>query len=339
MKKIITILLTVLMCVFMVTTSLAATTRIEGNIPGTNEKYEYIESAQISIPESDWIFNFENVTAKVGYTEKTHSDFSRSEPIPTYRFTILGYEGGFSINNNAWIVCNWTAKEDFSFDGDLVYEANSFQSFLQLPDNSSKGYRTYEIAVHKTSEGSEDDNIVACVEIFFGEYVEFCSPNITPATNNLLLNDSYDTVDIESFIINNDESTDYQITSGAQTQWIENSTNAIKFVSNGEFDKFVGVEIDGELVDNSNYIASEGSTIIELKPSFLSSLNVGEHSLTIVFSDGEASTQFEIRKANSTQDVVIPNTDAGVNCAVVFLMAISSLACGLMVIKSNKTHS
>lgn len=200
MKKFLSILLSVIICSSMATISFATVTEKEGTIPGTTETYEYVETAHISIPESDWVFTFENVTAIVGYTEKTHFDFSPTNPIPIYRFTILGDVGGFSINNDAWIVCHYVAEEEASFYGDLVYDANSFETF-SLPYGYTKGYRTYEVAV---KESSESDSIVACVEIYFGEYVErACSERIY-TDNNLLLSSYYDTVDIDNFIINYD---------------------------------------------------------------------------------------------------------------------------------------
>ncbi len=200
MKKFFAVLLAAIICFSTATTSFAATTKIEGIIPGTKETYEYVESAHISIPESDWVFTFENLTAIAGYTEKTHPDFSRNEPIPTYRFTILGNAGGFSIDNDAWIVCHYIAEEIASFDGDLAYEANSFETF-SLPYGCTKGYRTYQVAVKETSES---DSIVACVEICFGEYIEKDYVEGVYVDNNLLLSSYYNTVDVDNFIINLD---------------------------------------------------------------------------------------------------------------------------------------
>ena len=65
--------------------------------------------------------------------------------------------------------------------------------------------------------------------------------------------------------------------------------------------KFVGVKVDGTLVDAKNYTVKEGSTIVTLKADYLNTLSVGTHTFEILWTDGSASTTFTI-KANTSDD-------------------------------------
>ena len=96
---------------------------------------------------------------------------------------------------------------------------------------------------------------------------------------------------------------DYKITEGADGTWKQDSDGTLKFVANGDFSKFTGVKVDGMLVAADQYTAISGSTIITLKKSYLDTLAIGKHTLTVVYKDGECSTEFEILiEASSTNN-------------------------------------
>lgn len=57
--------------------------------------------------------------------------------------------------------------------------------------------------------------------------------------------------------------------------------------------------VDGTLIDADKYTAASGSTVITLKKDYLDTLSVGKHTLTVVYSDGECSTGFEIKADQS----------------------------------------
>ena len=44
-----------------------------------------------------------------------------------------------------------------------------------------------------------------------------------------------------------------------------------------------------------------GSTIVTLKVDYLKTLSVGTHKLTVVYNDGECSTNFEVKKSADSQ--------------------------------------
>ena len=97
------------------------------------------------------------------------------------------------------------------------------------------------------------------------------------------------------------ETPNYKIIEGANGTWTQNRDGTLVFRANGDFSKFTGVKIDGTLIDPKNYTAKSGSTIITLKADYLKTLSVGTHKLTVVYTDGECSTNFEVKQAASEQ--------------------------------------
>ena len=92
----------------------------------------------------------------------------------------------------------------------------------------------------------------------------------------------------------------YDIVEGDGSSWTEDSDHNITFVVNGLFSKFVGIKVDGKDVDKANYEVKAGSTIITLKASYLDTLAVGEHTITVVYTDGSTDGTFNVHaKANS----------------------------------------
>lgn len=124
----------------------------------------------------------------------------------------------------------------------------------------------------------------------------------------------------------------YQIIDGANSSWTHDSDGNITIRGNGDFSKFTGVKLDGNLIDKSNYTAKEGSTIITLKASYLNTLSAGTHTVEILWTDGSASTTFTI-KANTTDNKPSSGTDkkddapkTGDNTPSVWLFILSILS-------------
>ena len=86
----------------------------------------------------------------------------------------------------------------------------------------------------------------------------------------------------------------YKIVNGASQTVTENSDKTVSFRSNCGIEKFIRLEIDEELVEPENYILKEGSTIVELKPEYLATLEVGKHGVSIISQDGTADTTLRI---------------------------------------------
>ena len=94
-------------------------------------------------------------------------------------------------------------------------------------------------------------------------------------------------------------SVDYEILDGANTSWEQNSDGSLSIRGSGAISKFVGVKVDGNLVDVKNYTVKEGSTIVTLKADYLNTLSVGNHTFEIIWTDGTATTRFTVSKSDS----------------------------------------
>lgn len=94
----------------------------------------------------------------------------------------------------------------------------------------------------------------------------------------------------------------------------------LTFRANTPFSGFLGVQVDGETIDQSCYIAEEnGGTEIYLKAVYLQTLAAGKHTMTVLSSAGDATTEFTIGGLNTA-----PKTfDAG--AAVYGVTAVLSL--------------
>lgn len=95
---------------------------------------------------------------------------------------------------------------------------------------------------------------------------------------------------------------EYSIIEGAGSTWTADSGEGITMRADGEFDKFQSVQVDGVTLDPAYYTAEQGSTIITLKPEFLQTLTPGTHMLTIVFTDGSASAEFDIKEVDQEEN-------------------------------------
>ena len=73
----------------------------------------------------------------------------------------------------------------------------------------------------------------------------------------------------------------------------------LTFKSSASFPSFLGVQVDGRTIDKSCYIAEEGSIEVYLKAVYLRTLAAGKHTMTILSSEGDATTEFTIGGLNT----------------------------------------
>lgn len=126
------------------------------------------------------------------------------------------------------------------------------------------------------------------------------------------------------------ETPNYKIIEGANGAWTQNSDGTLVFRANGDFGKFTGVKVDDTLIDAKNYTAVSGSTVITLKADYLKTLSVGTHKLTVVYTDGECLTDFEIKKSSAQQTdktqknaAVVKSPETGNDTGVALLVYIA----------------
>ena len=88
-----------------------------------------------------------------------------------------------------------------------------------------------------------------------------------------------------------------EITDGKGQTMVVEAAKDLSFRSNAPLVFFQKVLVDDKEVAAENYVLTEGSTIVTLKASFLNTLGVGEHKLSVVSSTGTAETTFTVAEA------------------------------------------
>ena len=104
----------------------------------------------------------------------------------------------------------------------------------------------------------------------------------------------------------------YKFIEGANGSWTKNSGKNLSFKVNGEISRFTGVKVDGTLIGNDKYTAVSGSTVVTLKKDYLETLSVGKHTLSVVYTDGECTTEFEViadTKPTTSEEDKKPGTE------------------------------
>lgn len=88
-----------------------------------------------------------------------------------------------------------------------------------------------------------------------------------------------------------------EITDGKGQTMVVEAAKDLSFRSSAPLAFFQKVLVDGKEVARENYELTEGSTIVTLKASFLNTLGVGEHTLSVVSTTGTAETTFTVAEA------------------------------------------
>ncbi len=92
----------------------------------------------------------------------------------------------------------------------------------------------------------------------------------------------------------------YKITDGANSIWKKGSSDGLTFQGNGAYTKFRSIKIDEQYIGGSNYTKKSDPTIVTLVASYLETLSVGDHNLTMVWEDGIAETVFTVSAGSSS---------------------------------------
>lgn len=116
------------------------------------------------------------------------------------------------------------------------------------------------------------------------------------AVEGALTGDSYAYNIVLTYTFDATEGVAYKITQGANGVWVKGSTDTLSFKADGDLAKFTSVKIDGIELANENYTKAAGSTVITLKNEYLSTLAVGAHTIAIIYTDGECSTNFTVHQ-------------------------------------------
>ena len=126
----------------------------------------------------------------------------------------------------------------------------------------------------------------------------------------------------------------YRIIKGDGSSVTHGSDSDITMTADGEFQKFLGIRVDGKAVDAKHYTAKSGSTVITLKASWLKTLKAGKHTLTVLFTDGQAEGTFYLKDQT---DPNVPSTgDSRQPLLWITVMSASTLALAAALLLKRK---
>ena len=86
---------------------------------------------------------------------------------------------------------------------------------------------------------------------------------------------------------------DYKITQGNGGKWYQGSNQHLAFTANGDYKQFTGISVAGRPLEKQYYAAKSGTQVL-LKTDFLKKLAVGDYTVTIHFTDGDATGIFTV---------------------------------------------
>lgn len=89
----------------------------------------------------------------------------------------------------------------------------------------------------------------------------------------------------------------FSVIDGGGSQWSPEKDD-LKFRFTGDFENFSGLRVDGVLLDRQFYTATSGSTVILLSKAYLNTLQDGIYELTVLYTDGQVTTQFQVQGGN-----------------------------------------
>ena len=98
------------------------------------------------------------------------------------------------------------------------------------------------------------------------------------------------------------ELVDYKFLEGDGSTWNRGSGKALRFVGNGRLDKLDKVILDGTAL-TTGFTKNTPKTTIDLQAAFLQSLDLGEHTLKLVYTDGEAEAKFTVKQSPNYLDL------------------------------------
>lgn len=135
------------------------------------------------------------------------------------------------------------------------------------------------------------------------------------------------------YVNNGNTSKEYEFLEGENQKYTLNKDSNMTFKIDANYSLFDKVYIDNELVDISNYKVTEGSTIITFNKEFVSKLSVGKHTLKVMFSNGEASTEFSVVKEVVENPKTIDNIEKYIAIGIVAVIGV--VGC-VLIIKKEK---
>lgn len=257
------------------------------------------------------LFGFTNVYAEEAINEVTVSGVT----VPTIGDKVADITGSVAIPDGANYTINefmWNESENGMYFGDMNNDStfqNDYAYFYIITLTPADGY-----------EFPVDEN---------GEYagtltVGDAAYEIAQVDNEGNLFISGETIifgDITYKVIEGAEQT---VAQGEEARFVVDADYYDYFEQGG------AVAVDGELLNQANYTAEAGSTVITLNGAYVESLDEGEHYLFVVFNNNKiADTIFTVTKKNTTNtntEITPPNTGVSSSNNNLFLISIALIS-------------
>lgn len=213
---------------------------------------------------------------------------------------------------------------------------------LLVTDNES------EAVIKIVGEKSENKAILTAVnvgnkesEVFKGFHTQYTGSalNYESTVDGIIFETRYDYYTrckyefTFKYVNNGNTSKEYEFLEGENQKYTLNKDSNMTFRIDANYSLFDKVYIDNELVDISNYKVTEGSTIITFNNEFVSKLSVGKHTLKVMFSNGEASTEFSVVKEVVENPKTIDNIEKYIAIGIVAVIGV--VGC-ILIIKKEK---
>ncbi len=130
----------------------------------------------------------------------------------------------------------------------------------------------------------------------------------------------------------NSKNVSYEMLEGENLTWNYDRSKNLVFRSNADFADFLNVSIDGNVINKENYIAKEGSTIIELKEAYLKTIKSGTHEISINSKKGSAIATFKVIQAEENYPTILPQTGEELDLLMVIVGALLLINVGIATI-------
>ncbi len=88
--------------------------------------------------------------------------------------------------------------------------------------------------------------------------------------------------------------------------YVKGSSNGATIKCTEELGKFISVAVDGVIVDSSNYTVVEGSTVLTFLSSYLDTLFVGDHVVTLNYTYGSVDTSLTVLEVEDGTNLNTP---------------------------------
>lgn len=260
---------------------------------GTEVNFGYYEG---KLSESINGYQITYTIYKEGTTEKDFDiNFSYDDKTGILSLTKAASSEKLTVKQNSWydIVCNIILDRFIKYKG---YEKDFAYGAMRIGDTLEEtGF--YEDWEYYYTKEEQEQNWKDFVESLGNKY----EPGMGYPEPTLTTEWQLDIVNGLKYYRYFDEQNQYK-QDFVKYEYDLKEIDSLSFRFIVELDRFENkVYLDGELLDSSNYTVKSGSTIIELKPEFIKTLENGDHNLTASFDITDVSAYFKITNAEVAQ--------------------------------------